>query len=161
MVRNRIRSTGVPHDFVVLPPEASTNWLFDENVVINLVAREQILIIDSRDVRRYRHLAGTSTIDFLKYYLLTVLRTLGVVKTLNYRRLYTPTKITRSLQAIQASKLFSEPHQHDSRIIQAYNNYIDFTGRKAHLLQHINNPADLHRFEREIASARMDLELLD
>jgi len=110
---------------LVLPPEASTNWLFNEYALFNILTMRHIVIMDKADFRRYERLATISDIDFLKYYLLTILKRIGVICLRDYSKIYHQKLIEQNLQSINESKILNLTSQYEAEILQGYINYLE------------------------------------
>lgn len=147
--------------YLVLPPEASTNWIFDDSVLFNLVVGLNRLIMDRRDYHRYRRLAGLSDVDFHKYFTLTLLATQRFIRFLDYKNWYTPEAITKSLERLGASKIIDEPYRFVPNAIQAYGRYGNYVDGKRPFLEIATDAHGLRRLAQERASTDHDLVLLN
>lgn len=146
--------------YVLLPPEASTNWLFDENVLFHLLSESIVVFMDRSDYFRYKRLAALSDIDFLKYFLLTLLRRIGFLCLLDYKTICPPRVIEKSLDAIRDSRLLQDTERHQEVIRSGYLWYLDYISGKEKILHLIGSDSDRKAYEKEKAAAERDLSAM-
>ena len=148
-------------EYLILTPEASTNWLFNENVLFNLFFDKKIILMDRDDYQRYKRLSAISDIDFLKYYLLTLLNLRGMVRFLDYKNILTPRNVLKYMEFIdKRSKVIKKANQYDDKILSGYKNYINYISNKESFLSIIRNQADLINYRREKDIAEKHLKFI-
>lgn len=147
--------------YVVLPPEASTNWLFSPNVLFNILLQRKSICMDREDFRRYKRLASKSDLDFLKYFLLTLLCEMKILHLEDYRVLCSTPDISKMLAAIQNSRLLRDTKRYENIVFSGYQNYLDYISAKERVLPYIGNTLDKEAYRREQIAAERDLTAIN
>ncbi len=145
----------------VLPPEASTNWLFDENVLFHFLTTKRGLCMDRADYYRYKRLGSHSDLDFLKYFLLTLLRRLRILRLLDYSRICSEESIVTSLNGIREQKLLRNTKRHVDVVRSGYHRYLDYIGKKERVLGLFAGATEEQSFGREQAAARKHIREME
>ena len=143
--------------YVVLPPEASTNFLFDENILFNLLTTSTVICMDRSDVDRYKRLAARSDVDFLKYFLLTLLFRSNFIRLLDYKAILSLGSIEKSLRSLSNSKLLFDTERHHKIIYAGYERYLQYIANKENIFSLIGNSADEKTYQKERIAAKKDL----
>ena len=145
----------------VLPPEASTNWLFDENVLFHFLTTRCLLYMDRADYYRYKRLGTHADLDFLKYFLLTLLERLGVLIFLDYSQICSEQSIITSLDGIRARNLLRYTKRHADVVRSGYYKYLDYISKKERVLTLFGGTTDHDSFDREQAAAKKHIREME
>lgn len=148
-------------NYVILPPEASTNWLFSQNVLFNLLFGHKSICMDKKDFLRYKRLASNSDLDFLKYFLLTLLGEMKILKLLDYSILCSTHEISEMLKVIQNNRLLENTKKYENVVFSGYCKYIDYISAKERVLPYIGNSSDKEIYRKEQIAAERDLAAIN
>lgn len=143
--------------YAVLPPEASTNWLFDENVLFHLLLRHRGIYMDITDYFRYKRLAAHSDMDLIKYFLLTLLKRIKILHLLNYRSICSQQTILKTLEAIKDKNFLRDTKRHEVAVRSGYIWYLKYIAGKEKILPAIGCPSADTAYDREKTTAEAHL----
>ncbi len=158
-----IMENATPNIFknVVLPPEASTNWLFNQNVLFNLLLERKCIYMDKQDFYRYKRLASISDLDFTKYFLLTLCRKMKILQLVDYRMLCPAPEISKSLESIKDSRLLKDTKRYEDIVFSGYCRYLDYISVKEKVIPYIGNSSDKEAYRKEQIAAEKHIDAIN
>jgi hypothetical protein len=85
---------------LVLTPEGSLNWLFDNDFLFNVWQHNHIILMDSNDFFKHRRVALKSELSLIKYFMLSVLFFIKRLELIDYQKIYTKDLIKNNKKKI-------------------------------------------------------------
>ncbi len=112
--------------------------------------------MDRADYFRYRRLAASSDMDFLKYFILTILVRIRVIYLIDYQHIYISSIIDRSLQRIYESHILLPPKIYEYDVRGGYINYLGYIEEKKKILRFLGEQDERDYLdEREAAEKHL------
>lgn len=117
--------------YLVTTPEISTNWLYDELIIYDILFSRKKIIMDISDYKSRYTLSKQSPLDFLNFELLRLLKNAKLIVLIDYKKYYKEKEIKNNLQEID--KLLKKNKSSvltDEIIEKGYNAYLEETYKK-------------------------------
>ena len=146
---------------IILPPEASTNWLFSHHVIFNLLVENKRICMDIQDFLRYKRLASRSSLDLTKSFLLELLRKIGALEVFDYTMLCSPAEVSNMLKSIKDFRLLKDTKKHEDVVFSGYHQYLNYISGKEKVLPYIGDVSDNKAYISEQNAAQRDLDAIN
>lgn len=138
--------------YIVFPPEASTNWLFNDSILYNIWVRGIRIIMDKEDYKRYGRLARKKEryLDRQKYFYLTFLIRQGIIELYSFNQLYNVKHVDKNLMRFSESFSFKRYKKNTDLMIKGYYHYLDYIAAKECFIGKSSNS----EYDIEVKSAK-------